>query len=78
MTLTNLTDGVGGPDFDIIALEEVMLRLAGEDPRAAQVAEMRLFGALHHGEIAEALGVSERTVAGDWAFARRFLARELG
>jgi len=39
---------------------------------------MRLFGGMTIDEIAEALGVSKRTVDGDWAAARRWLARELG
>lgn len=77
VTFTESLHGPGEESLGILAIDRGMARLAETDPRAASVAEMRLFAALTHDEIAEALGVSRRTVAGDWAFARRFLAREL-
>ena len=43
------------------------------DPRLAQVVEMRFFGGLTEPEIAEALGLSERTVRRDWEKARLLL-----
>ena len=52
-------------------------RLALEDPRKAQVVELRFFGGLSVDETAEALGVSARTVHTDWAFARAWLYRTL-
>jgi RNA polymerase sigma factor (TIGR02999 family) len=66
-----------GPDLDMMALEQAMQRLEAEDPRSASVAEMRLFAGLPLAEIAVVVGLSERTAAGDWAFARRFLQRAL-
>jgi RNA polymerase sigma factor (TIGR02999 family) len=67
----------GKPD-DMLALDEVLSRLAEVDPRRAKVVELRLFGGLQVAEVAEALGVSERTVKGDWRVARAWLSRELG
>ena len=64
--------------FDTIALSDAFDALAKEDERSASVAEMRVFAGLTHDEIAHVLGVSRRTVDGDWAFARRWLSRELG
>ena len=61
---------------DLRSLAASLMR--NEAPRAARVVELRLFTDLKAAEIADVLGVSERTVSGDWAFARRFLARELG
>lgn len=43
----------------------------------AQVVEMRYFGGLTEAEIAEALGVTDRTVRRDWEQARLFLADAL-
>jgi RNA polymerase sigma factor (TIGR02999 family) len=77
VTLSESIDGVRGPSLDMIALERALERLADADARAQKVAEMRLFAGLSSGEIGAVLGVSERTAAGDWAYARRFLAREM-
>lgn len=46
------------------------------NPRG-QSGELRYFGGLTHPEIANVLGVSERTVRNDWTFARAWLKREL-
>jgi DNA-directed RNA polymerase specialized sigma24 family protein len=43
----------------------------------AQVVELRYFGGLNDLEIAEALGVTDRTVRRDWEQARLFLAEAL-
>jgi RNA polymerase sigma factor (TIGR02999 family) len=65
------------PAHGVLALDEVLTRLAAVDPRGAQVAEMRVFGGLTAEETAHALGVSARTVHTDWSMARLWLAREL-
>ncbi len=64
-------------DVETLMLNDVLDKLAALDARAAQVAEMRLFGGMSVKEIAEALDVSKRTVDGDWATARLWLSREL-
>lgn len=65
------------PDFDWLALDSALARLAGAFERPARVVELRFFGGLSEAETARALALSERTVAGDWAFARAWLRREL-
>lgn len=57
------------PD-QILALEEAMTRLQGEDPRAAQIVNLRFFAGLSVDETTEATGLSRRTVMREWAFAR--------
>ena len=47
--------------------------MAALDPRMAKVVEMRYFGGMTEMEIAEALGVTDRTVRRDWEKARLFL-----
>jgi RNA polymerase sigma-70 factor (ECF subfamily) len=63
--------------FDAIEIDEILERLAAEDPRMAQVVEMRCFGGLTHEEIAQTIGVDERTVKRDWQVARAWLIGQL-
>jgi RNA polymerase sigma factor (TIGR02999 family) len=65
------------PGADVLAVDEALQQLAEQDPRKAQVVELRFFGGLSVEETAEALGVSVRTVHTDWAFARAWLYRAL-
>ena len=62
---------------DLVALDEVLGRLAATAPRAASVVEMRVFGGMSVEEVAAALGTGETTVKADWRFARAFLQRHL-
>ena len=61
----------------ILALDEVLERLAAFDERQAKIIEMRFFGGMSNQEIAEALDISERTVGREWQSARLWLYREL-
>lgn len=65
------------PDDDLVAIDRALEKLAVEDPRKARVVEQRFFGGLSMEEIAEAEGVSLRTVHSDWAFARAWLYQTL-
>jgi RNA polymerase sigma factor (TIGR02999 family) len=65
------------PSLDILDLDRALARYADLDPRGAQVAMLRVFGGLTVAEAAAHLGISPRTVDGDWAVARMWLAREL-
>ena len=62
---------------DLLAVDEAIELLAREDPRKAQVVELRFFGGLSIEETAEALRISVRTVHTDWALARAWLYRAL-
>jgi RNA polymerase sigma factor (TIGR02999 family) len=65
------------PVEDLLALEDALTRLEAIDPRGAQVVMLRFFSGLSVPEVAEHLGVSVRTVEGDWTHARAWLKREL-
>jgi DNA-directed RNA polymerase specialized sigma24 family protein len=54
-----------------------LTRLEAVDLRAAQVVCLRFFSGMSSPEVAEHLGVSVRTVEGDWTHARAWLKREL-
>jgi RNA polymerase sigma factor (TIGR02999 family) len=59
---------------DIVALDEALLRLAKEDPAAAQVVELHFFAGLSIEQAADALGMSRATAYRQWAYARAWLA----
>jgi RNA polymerase sigma factor (TIGR02999 family) len=65
------------PGADLLAVDMALEKLAVEDPRKAQVVELRFFGGLSIEETADALGISVRTVHADWALARAWLYRTL-
>jgi len=58
---------------EIEALDDALSALAKQDPRRAQVIELRFFGGLSVEETGEALGVSPQTVMRDWRLARAWL-----
>ena len=64
------------PD-QVLAVDEVMDRLAAQDPAAAELVRLRFFGGLTMEEAAGAAGVSLRTAERLWTYARAWLGREL-
>ena len=78
VTLTErLAPGSMGPEEEIVAVHQALAQLADVDQRLAQVVELRYFGGMTDGEIAEALGVTDRTVRRDWQKARLLLREAL-
>ena len=61
----------------LIALDDALEDLGRMDERMARVVECRFFAGLNEVETADALGVSQRTVARDWQMARAWLHEEL-
>ena len=61
----------------LLDVNEAIDRLEQLDPRLARVVVCRFFGGLSEEEIAEALGITVRTVQRDWAKARMLLQRAL-
>ncbi len=67
----------GDARTDLIALDEALDRLAAIDARKSDVVQLRFFVGLSVAETAEALKVSQETVARDWKLAKVWLLREL-
>lgn len=61
------------PDDKILMIDEAISRLEKTDPEKARVVVMKFFGGMTNQEIAEHLGVTERTVERHWAYARACL-----
>jgi RNA polymerase sigma-70 factor, ECF subfamily len=62
---------------DVLLLDRALATLEKADARAARVVELRFFGGLQEGEVAQVLGVSEITVKRDWKVARAWLMARL-
>jgi len=66
-----------GADLSIVMLDDALQALAAVDERKSRVLELRFFGGLSVEETAQMLGVSTKTVARDYDFARAWLRREM-
>jgi RNA polymerase sigma factor (TIGR02999 family) len=64
-------------EAEILRVHGALEDLAKLDARMAQVVELRYFAGMTEQEIAQALGVTDRTVRRDWQQARLFLAEAL-
>lgn len=64
-------------DEEVLEIDEAIGRLEQVDARAAQVVVLRIYLGLGDNDIAQSLGVTDRTVRRDWNFARLWLQREL-
>lgn len=62
---------------ELLLLNDALDNLAKLDPRRSQVVELRYFGGLSNGEIAELLKISANTVTRDWNMARAWIYQQL-
>jgi RNA polymerase sigma factor (TIGR02999 family) len=62
---------------EVIAIDDALTRLAEWAPRQCRIVELRFFGGLTEGEIADTLGIARRTVSREWNIARAWLHGEL-
>jgi RNA polymerase sigma factor (TIGR02999 family) len=65
-----------GP-WELLAIDEALLRLAGEDRQAAELVKLRYFAGLSVEEAAETLQISRATAYRHWAYARAWLRCEI-
>jgi RNA polymerase sigma factor (TIGR02999 family) len=61
------------PNVDLLALNEALEQLEGDEPVCANLVKLRFFAGLGQREAAEALGLPRRTADRHWAFARAWL-----
>jgi RNA polymerase sigma factor (TIGR02999 family) len=62
---------------DLLAVDEAVSALMARDERKGRVVELRVFGGLTVGEIADVLQVSPETVMRDWKAAKAWLQHQL-
>jgi len=77
VALDGAVPAIAGPNFDILALNEALDKLAAKDPRKAELVKLRFFAGLTSDQAAAALGVAPSTVDLDWAYAKSWLRAEM-
>jgi RNA polymerase sigma factor (TIGR02999 family) len=65
------------PDERVLMVDDALQQLESQDAKLARVVTLKFFGGLTNTEVAEVLGVTERTVLNHWAYARAWLLRQI-
>ena len=73
LNIDDLELATATPDDKILMIDEALGQLEKTDPEKARVVVMKFFGGMTNQEVAEHLGVTERTVERHWAYARACL-----
>jgi RNA polymerase sigma factor (TIGR02999 family) len=63
------------PDDDVLRINEALEKLEQEDQEQARIVVLKFFGGLTNEEVAENLGIAERTVYRQWVCAKARLFR---
>jgi RNA polymerase sigma factor (TIGR02999 family) len=64
-------------DYDLLAVDEALDRLAAADPAVAELVKLRYFAGMTIQEAAQVLGVSSRTANEYWTYAKAWLLRAI-
>jgi RNA polymerase sigma factor (TIGR02999 family) len=75
--LDDLERAIPAASSDLVAVDEALTRLQGQDPLAAQLVKLRFFAGLTMPQAAEVLGIPLRSAERNWTYARTWLQREL-
>jgi len=67
----------GSHNLDLVVLDDALKRLEQQDPRMAQIVNLRFFAGLGVEDTAAALDISPRTVKREWAVAKAWLYQQL-
>jgi RNA polymerase sigma factor (TIGR02999 family) len=78
LDLDHVDPAVAGPDLDLIALDDALVKLERKDRRKADLVKLRFFAGLTVEQAARALGIAPSTADEDWAYARSWLRLEIG
>ena len=78
VTLSGIGSDSGTRAYDAQDIDEALKELAELNERHARIVELRFFAGLTVVEAAGVLGVSERTIRGEWRLARAWLRHRLG
>ena len=69
--------GVTTEALDVVAVDQALERMASFDQRKAQILELKFFGGMTEEEIAEALGISVRTLGRELRLEKAWMAQAL-
>jgi RNA polymerase sigma factor (TIGR02999 family) len=73
--ITDVELAMDTPDDDVLLINEALEKLEREDPDQAQIVILKFFGGLTNEEVAQSLGIGERTVYRQWVCAKARLFR---
>ncbi len=65
------------PDEKVLLMDEALEQLQKQDPEKARIVVLKFFGGLTNQEVAENLGITERTVERQWAYAKAWLFEKI-
>jgi len=65
------------PDDKVLLMDEALELLKAEDPEKERIVVLKFFGGLTNQEVAENMGVTERTVERQWAYAKAWLFQKI-
>ena len=70
---------IAAPDRDetMLAVDEALSKLEAEDPEKARIVKLKFFAGLTNQQVAQSLGVTERTIERIWAYAKAWLFRAM-
>ena len=77
LDIEGLDLAVTTPDDRVLLIDEALEELRAEDPERARIVMLKFFGGLTNQEVAEILGVAERTVERQWAYAKTWLYQRI-
>lgn len=61
------------PEEKVLLIDDAVEQLQAQDPEKARVVVLKFFGGLTNQQVADSLGVTERTVERHWAYAKAWL-----
>ena len=76
--LDAVAEAVEAPDIDLLALSEALEEFERLDPESTRIVELHFFAGRTFAEIAELLGLAQRTVLRRWKAAQAWLLSQLG
>jgi len=65
------------PDEDVLKINEALVKLEQTNVQQARIVELKFFGGLTNEEVAENMGIGERTVYREWVCAKARLLRAI-
>jgi RNA polymerase sigma factor (sigma-70 family) len=77
MDIQNVEIAALAEDDELLAIHDVLDKLAAEEPEKAELTKLRYFVGMTFEEAAEVLGISVATAKRHWAYARAWLYEEI-
>jgi RNA polymerase sigma factor (TIGR02999 family) len=65
------------PDDRVLMIDQALQQMETEDPESARIVVLKFFGGLTNKEVGKTLGVAERTVERQWAYAKAWLFQKI-